>query len=131
MAGDTLAVTDEIATPCLKVFRSRGCLVGWAGDYYAGHIFLEWFDRNAKRKKRPAIGDLGDFSALVLDPDGRIFTCDSHCVLVQEPMDFYAIGSGAAYAIAGMHLGLSAKEAVELAGRFDPFTGGNTTIERL
>lgn len=131
MAGDTLAINDEVSTPCLKVYRSRGCLVGWAGDYYAGHIFLEWFERKARRKKRPSLGDLGEFSALVLDPDGDIFTCDSHCVLVREPLPFFAVGSGAAYALSAMELGLSAEEAVVHASKFDPYTGGKVTIERL
>lgn len=132
MAGDTLAVNEsDIKTPCVKVYRSRGCLVGWAGDYYAGHIFLEWFDRGAKRSARPSLSDVGDFSALILDPDRAIFTCDSHCVLVQEPMDFFAIGSGAAFAMSALYLGLSAKEAVQHAARFDLYTGGEITVERL
>jgi len=132
MAGDSLAADEnEIRTPVVKVFRSRGCLVGFAGEYYAGHIFLEWFDRHAKRKLRPSPSDVGDFTGIVLDPDGRIFTCDNHFVLVQESMDFYAIGSGAAFALSALDLGLSVEESINHASKFDIFTGGRVTIERL
>ena len=36
--------------------------------------------------------------------------------------EFYAIGTGAAYAICAMHLGKSPAEAVEIASLFDPGT---------
>jgi hypothetical protein len=38
--------------------------------------------------------------------------------------DFFAIGSGAAYAIAAMHCGKTPVEAVEIAALYDPATGG-------
>lgn len=130
LAGDTLAANEnDIATPCVKVFRSRGSLIGIAGDYYAGLLFLEWFDEGAKKSKRPT--DAGDFSALILDPDRAIFSCDSHFVLTQEPMDFFAIGSGAAFALSALDLGLSVEEAIHHAAKFDIYTGGRVHIERL
>lgn len=39
--------------------------------------------------------------------------------------DFGAIGSGSPYARTAMHLGKSAKQAVEIATQLDLFTGGN------
>jgi len=44
---------------------------------------------------------------------------------------FYAIGSGAAYALAAMALGKSPKEAVEIAAMFDPGTGGEIDVLKL
>lgn len=40
------------------------------------------------------------------------------------PRKYLAIGSGAAYATAAMHLGLDVYEAVRVAKKFDLYTGG-------
>lgn len=45
--------------------------------------------------------------------------------------DYYAIGSGSAYAIAAMRLGLTPAEAVALAAEFDPATGGQIDVWSL
>jgi ATP-dependent protease HslVU (ClpYQ) peptidase subunit len=37
---------------------------------------------------------------------------------------FWAIGSGEQAAMVAMHMGATAKEAVEMAKRVDPYTGG-------
>lgn len=39
--------------------------------------------------------------------------------------DFQALGSGSDFAVAAMHLGKSAKKAVEVAAELDLYTGGN------
>lgn len=131
IAGDTIACDGDFATPVVKIYRSRGCLIGVAGDYYAAHIFLEWFEAGAKKKDRPD-HSIGDFSALVLDSDGRLLTCDSRFVFVEETLlDHFAIGSGAAFAMSALDLGLDVRAAVEHAAKFDVYTGGNITIKRI
>lgn len=64
-----------------------------------------------------------DVTVLELRGDS-IWLYDGHEKPFQIKQDFYAIGTGAAYAIAAMHLGKSPKEAVEIAALYDPGTGG-------
>lgn len=55
---------------------------------------------------------------------GRIYTVGADFAVM--PVDeFVAIGSGDKFAITAMHLGKSAKQAVEIATELDLFTGGN------
>lgn len=55
---------------------------------------------------------------------GKIYDLGSDFSIM--PIDGYgAIGSGANFATAAMHLGKSAKQAVEIATVLDLFTGGN------
>ena len=49
---------------------------------------------------------------------------DRLCRLEQLDEDFWAAGSGRQAALAAMHCGKSAVEAVRIAARIDSFTGG-------
>lgn len=124
MASDSIAVENDLITRCEKLHRSRDCIIGIAGDFYAGYLFLEWFEENEIGENRPGSNDAGDISAMILFPDGSLYTCDAHYVLVPYAEPFYAIGSGAGYAMSAMRLGLSAEQAVAHAIEFDPNTGG-------
>lgn len=48
--------------------------------------------------------------------------CDRHTMAADGP--FMAIGSGAQGAMVALHLGLSPREAVRIASRVDPNSGG-------
>ena len=131
IASDSIAVEDDMITQVVKIHRSRGCIIGLAGDFYAGYLFLEWFEENEDGENRPGASETGDFSAIVLFPDGRLYTCDGHYVLAPELSAYYAIGSGAAYAMSAMKLGLSAEAAVAHAIGFDVNSGGEVKTMRL
>ena len=54
---------------------------------------------------------------------GHVYTIGAYFA-VNHVDNFASIGSGAPYAITAMHLGKSAKQAVEIATELDMFSGG-------
>jgi hypothetical protein len=122
---------------CRKLFRKRitegkkayDVVIATAGESSPGMVFVDWYGSG-----KP-VPDLflhigGDFTCLVLTPKG-LFEYDLYCrgELIEE--EFYAVGSGSMAAIAAMHCGKSALEAVRIASRIDPFTGGRIVTESI
>lgn len=68
-----------------------------------------------------------DFVGMVIGADGSIWRYEDKLVPFQVTAPFHAIGSGRDYAIAAMHMGKTAREAVELACLYDVYTGGPIT----
>ena len=68
---------------------------------------------------------------LVIAPDGAIWKFEKqlHGFLVEAPQ--FAIGSGRAFAIGAMAMGATAREAVEVASRFDPHSGMGVDVLEL
>lgn len=69
--------------------------------------------------------------ALVVERSGEAFYWnDGRTFTGPIKADFYAIGSGQQTALAALELGKSAAEAIELAIKLDPWTGGEArTLE--
>jgi hypothetical protein len=122
---------------CRKLFRKRvgegkkahDVVIATAGESSPGMVFVDWYGSG-----KP-VPDLflhlgGDFLCLVLTPSG-LFEYDVYCRgdLIEE--EFYAVGSGSVAALAAMHCGKSAIEAVRVAARIDAFTGGRIVHETL
>lgn len=64
------------------------------------------------------------YGSVLVALGSRIYTVDWDFAVM--PVDGYgAIGSGAPFATTAMHLGKSAKQAVEIATELDLYTGGN------
>lgn len=122
LAADTLAVTCEsIRTYCQKVFRlPDGRLFGSAGGLSDGIAVRDWL--SGDRDQKP---DVEDFTGLLVELDGRAYKLEDDLtpMPITEPI-YRAIGSGAHLAMAAMHLGHTAKQAVGLAREMDVYTGG-------
>ena len=111
---------------CEKLFRKkvgrREVIIGTAGGTYAGMLFVDWYGSG---KDRPAVlTDLDleeDFDVLILE-HGKVFTCNHLCRPVEVLDPFCAIGSGRKAALAAMHCGRSAREAVRIACLLDPYS---------
>ena len=83
---------------------------GFANDMVAGKQSKEW-----------------EVSAFMVCPDGKLWMTGGGggAWRFELPLtETAAIGSGMAFALAGMDFGLSAKKAVKYAMTRDPFTGG-------
>lgn len=127
--GKTLAADSQAQT----TFKSRirklyrlpdGALFGAAGAVQEMLAVLAWLNGGEK----PA--DLVQFEALIVTRAG----CDVLGMrLMREPVlePFYAVGSGCHYALAAMACGKSATDAVRIASRFDPSTGGRVESMQL
>jgi ATP-dependent protease HslVU (ClpYQ) peptidase subunit len=104
-----------------KIFRVEEKLIGFAGAAMHAIKFIEWL-RHGTPMSLVYDKDECTFDALVMD-GGFLLYYDNELVplIVNEP--YYAIGSGAAYAIGAMDAGASPKRAVELAAKRDDNSG--------
>lgn len=117
MAADSLAC-NGIKWRFRKLYRlPDGGIFGGAGSVQEVLAVVGWLRGGDK----PA--DLQNFEGILVTKEG---ICALGMRLMREPIveRCYAAGSGAHFAIAAMACGRSALEAVRIAARFDPGTGG-------
>jgi hypothetical protein len=115
---------------CAKLFRKRvgegrkahDVIIATAGESSPGMLFVDWYGSGREIPKMLQLA-IADFVCLVLTPTG-LYEADGYCHLVKRDDTQYAIGSGAKEALAAMYCGKSAAEAVRIAARIDPYTGG-------
>ena len=112
---------------CEKLFRKRvgkrEVIIATSGGSYLGMVFVDWFG-DIPREPPSILRDAHldeDFTVLVLDR-GKVYTANHLCRLVEVIEPFIAIGSGRKAAMAAMHCGRSAREAVAIACKVDPYT---------
>lgn len=96
-------------------------LVGFAGDPFAAEVFSQWLKDTDSRT--PDIGN-EQFDAICIADNGRVTFWNQSLAPMRVKADFFAIGSGGAAAMAAMYCGKSAVEAVKIACKVDPYTGG-------
>lgn len=124
LAADTLA-SNGIKWRFRKLYRlPDGSLFGAAGSCQEILAVLAWL----RRGEKPS--DLQNFEGLIVSQAG---VSALGMRLMREPVveRYYAVGSGAHFAIAAMACGRSAVQAVRIAARFDPGTGGRVESMRL
>ncbi|HJV75467.1 MAG TPA: hypothetical protein VJ654_14670 [Noviherbaspirillum sp.] len=119
MAADR-RISDMPMFQAKKLFRVGGSLIGVAGSMDQCLRFVEW-RRNPE--VRPTFADSPSFSALELTSGGKILWWGSEMMPVEISEEFYAIGSGAPYALGALSAGKSLKEAVKIAARWNEATG--------
>ena len=137
LASDSRATAGGmiVSEKAEKLFNVHGYLVGIAGSAAEGVAFVSWLEKHVLSQQvssdlpqieviMPEPSDDEDFYALVIFPDGRVFMYEggSHCYPIQD--DFYSIGSGSPFAMTAMSLGSSAIDAVQVAKKFDCYSGG-------
>ena len=133
MATDTLAVGGDLYRGKVRKIQrlEDGSLLGIAGDAGYHCFFEKWLLNKPTWENRPRLPENSDISLLFVRRDGRIFHSAERLVLVEVETEFIAIGSGGDLAMGAMGAGSTARQAVEIAARFDCFTGGNIDEFRL
>lgn len=126
IAGDT-KLSGDINSHATKVFKHRGAVVGIAGTYAFCMDFVKWWKAGADSDNVP---DMEEVDAIVLTTDGRLLCFNHHNTFFEINDDFTAIGSGAAAALGALHAGATPQQAIKIAGKIDPGTGGKPTIRR-
>jgi ATP-dependent protease HslVU (ClpYQ) peptidase subunit len=119
--GD-VADTIVVRTRCKIERLADGSLLGFAGNGHDGALLAAFLsDETAKPPK------LDECAALRLFPDGSLHYISEpgRHIAVDPPC---AIGSGMQFALGAMEAGSSPKEAVEIACRRDPFSGGKIAV---
>lgn len=126
---------------CAKLFRRTikigkrkpyDVVIATAGEVGPALVYVDWYAISAGLGEPPRVllDHDSDFTCLILTPHG-LYEVDKFCRpdLIIEP--FYAIGSGRKEALAVMHHDGTAVEAVRIAAKIDPFTGGRVVTESL
>jgi len=140
MAADTRVTVDSEhggarVFRCEKLYRVKlinrsRAIVGLAGGAFDGLAFLDWLVTKQREPPQRLIDGDADFSALVLNAHG-LFEYDKWCRPERVLEKFYAVGSGAKAALGAMHMGASARRAVAVACRIDPYTAPPIVTMRL
>jgi ATP-dependent protease HslVU (ClpYQ) peptidase subunit len=143
-------VSDSLVRECQKLFRKRvrepgrfgkhyDIIIGTAGETAPGFLFMDWYPgalwfSSTHRMRSPPEQLLhltSRFEMLILEPTG-LYEADEFCRPMLVPkQDFWAVGTGSPYAMAAMEMGASAKRAVEIAAKYDVYTGGPIREDRL
>lgn len=128
IASDSMCSGEGVHYLVSKLQKGSCSVFGGAGNWDS---LLKLYARLGDSGKLGALSDEdSDVEILELRADG-LWVYDNCLVPARIKNDFYAIGTGAAYAIAGMHLGLSPEQAVRLAAVYDPLTRGPFDVMRL
>lgn len=131
LAADKRASLGTLIRTVTKVFRvDATTLAAYSGDADAGEELLAWFKAGAEAHTFPkSARDSGGSSVLmVVWSDGAIWRFETTPYAVKFPPQQFAIGSGRDFALAAMHLGKTAAEAVEVACVFDSGCGNGVDV---
>jgi hypothetical protein len=122
---------------CEKLYRKivgegdqrREVIIGTSGESSPSLLFVDWYGSGEAVPDQLIYGS-ADFTCLIVESDG-IYEADAYCRPEKIVEPFYAIGSGSKAALAAMHCGKSAAEAVEIACRIDPYSAPPIVVMRL
>lgn len=133
LAADSAACTNTglRSGSVRKLFRGpRNTMVATAGGAGDCVAFERWFTGGQDGAWEAKDKDAG-FAALVVDGDGDVlcYGADGNAYRVDAP--FFARGSGGELAMGAMAMGASAEEAIEIACRYDVWSGGPVQVERV
>ena len=122
LAGDSRANSGNVKFKVSKIRRHRGHLIGFAGPLDLAEEVFAWFKAGANPEDFPPAQTDEDVRTdfLVITPKKKIHLYQKS----PYPVDYsnnaiFAIGSGRDFALAAMHLGKTADQAVAVAGLFD------------
>ena len=130
LAADKRACLGSLIMTTTKIFRSGDALAAYAGDADGGEEMLAWFGAGRDPEKFPASQREKDTwnGLLVVLPDGNLWQYERTPYPVKFPPQRFAIGSGRDFALAAMHCGKTASEAVEVACVFDNGCGNGVDV---
>lgn len=136
--GTTLAADRRVSyggTICetTKIFKVNDCLVGGSGEMPYVMAMIEWVRSGRIIADYPAHQkDKDDWQPLlVIEPDGTACIYERSPYPLRYAQKHAAIGSGRDYARAAMHLGRTAREAVEVACALDTGCGNGVDVLSL
>ena len=118
IAADSMVSGDDSFYMVEKLRRGKESVYGACGNWDACLKFLSAISEG----KQELDSDL-DVTVLELRHDG-IWVYESTIIPARIKNDFWAVGTGANFAIAAMHLGMSPTEAVNLACLYDSSSHG-------
>lgn len=124
IAADTRCSTDGWMVNVSKLRQGPNTVFGAAGTWEQVLKFYAALEQNSE------LSSECDVELLELRADALyLYNGSLICYPIKER--FWAIGTGAGYAIAAMYLGKDPVEAIRIASLFDPGTGGEIETMRI
>ena len=120
-------VTGSTMFKTTKIQRVNGSLIGYCGNIEHCLKFVEW-RRNPDSK--PEFSER-TWEALELTSDGRMLWWSIDLMPIEIEDDYYAIGSGADFALGAMAMGAKPQQAIKVAATYDPGTGPDVQTMKL
>lgn len=121
--GNVKATSD----PKIKELPN-GIIIALAGNNDKIMVALQFFSREDWEEKLNEAPDFKKGFEAILVSKGRVYTAQNNCVPWPLVHPFHAAGSGWQIASAGMHMGMSAEEAVKLASELDIYTNNKVQV---
>ena len=126
MVSDTFISYEVSFQGAPKIWIAKGCAWGGAGSTASLAQFKLWTQGKAKRPEFKVAEEEDEPTAklevLQLHPKNGIFLWINADLPEPVEEEFYAIGTGAGYAVGAMSKGATAKEALEIAAKWDKGT---------
>ena len=110
-----IRLSEEVAE---LLFHNKKAIVGACGSVNDIGTSWEWFTDPSQKIPR-----LRAVEFVALTGDKAIYTSSNLNNWVRVDSPYYAIGSGKQYAIAALEAGKSPKKAVEIACKYDVYSG--------
>lgn len=129
LAADKAGTSAGYRRTVTKIFRVPDGLVGFAGDGSRALALLEWFRAGRKVADYPEFQKGDDVvGCLFIDQQGAAWGYQHTAFPERHEDAFDAVGSGRDYALAAMHLGHTATEAVKVASALDNGCGNGIDV---
>jgi len=124
LAADKMACSAGYGYTVTKVHRlESGALCALAGDGDGAMSLLHWLNGQREPASYPQGQKDNDTCAIVVERNGAVWSFGKTPHPQRIECVRYAMGHGRDFALAAMHLGKSAREAVEVACALDVFCG--------
>ena len=124
IAADSMGICDSVivALNDTKLHVTAKGILGCAGEAATVPTLIQWIETGKKE---------GAYSGTGILVDGRRALLFEGLTKGQKIKAPYAIGTGASFAFAAMYAGASAVEAVKIACRLDPTSGGRIVSKQV
>jgi ATP-dependent protease HslVU (ClpYQ) peptidase subunit len=125
IAADKQATNTGLRFRATKIRRlASGEVLAWTGGQDSGAIVSKWYEDGADPEKWPDCQkDKEDWARLVVASAAGVVFFERTPVAIPIEDEFQAWGTGRDYALGAMARGATAREAVEIAMRFDTSCG--------
>lgn len=124
LAADKMACSVGYGYTVTKIHRLKdGAIAGFSGDGDHVMALLAWLNGDRDHAAFPPEQKTNDANAFIVYPDGTRYSIGKTPHPNPSEDKFFAMGHGRDFAMAAMHCGKNAREAVELACKLDVYCG--------
>lgn len=124
LCADRQATSNNWGRETTKMFRCGEAVLAICGTLAYGLEMKAWWEKGADPDKFPAAQrDDNKWGPLMVWNREGLWRYEQSPYPLKIESEHYACGSGRDFALMAMHLGKTAREAIELASAFDTETG--------